>query len=106
MPPLPERFDFPVQLLEEWATVPAQERIKAELTKRDIDQSLFGMLRSLEAQVALDGALVHWSNGQIEEANKALSEFRRLNVEAQNHVRQFYVALMISILQARRNAGG
>jgi hypothetical protein len=104
-PPVPDHFQFPIQLLEEWVGVPTSERINASLTRQDIDHLLFGMLRSADAQTALEATLVHWSNGRTDEANKALMEFRRLNVESQNHVRQFFTALMVSALQGRRHGG-
>jgi hypothetical protein len=100
LPPLPERVSFPVQLLEQWVTIPENERIEAPLTKQDIDNLLFGLLRGTESLTSLEQTLVHWSNGNLDTANKSLSETRRLNIESQNHFRKFFTGLMISALRA------
>lgn len=101
MPPLPAIVEFNQQLLEQWVAIPAGDRIVAELTRQDVDHLLFGLLRSNDATTALERTLVHWSNGELPEANRDLAESRRLTIESQNYIRQFFSGLMISTLRAR-----
>ena len=102
-PPLPEIYQFPVQLLQAWTAIPEVAFVEAKLTRGDLDRLLVGLLKSLQAQNALEASLVHWSNQRLKEADVALYDSRRLNIESQNNIRQFFAALMISATQSHRS---
>jgi hypothetical protein len=102
-PPLPEIYQFPIQLLQAWTEIPEVGFVEPKLTRADFDKLLIGLLKSFQAQSALETTLVHWSNQRIKEADAALYDSRRLNIEAQNNIRQFFAALMISATQSQRS---
>lgn len=103
LPAAPDYFTIPSALVEQWGEIPGDSKLNFPLTRQDIDHLLLGLLRSLEAQGALERVIVDWSNGRVEEANKTLAEFRRLNVDAQNNIRQLVAAIMASALRERKN---
>lgn len=94
--PPPDIINFNQKLLEQWIALPPNRRIVAELTRQEIDFLLFGLLRTSEAITALQNALVQYSNGQTENANRELGESRRLVVDGQNNIRQFFTGIMLS----------
>jgi hypothetical protein len=89
-------------LLEQWGEILPTDRLSFPLTRQDIDHLLTGLLRMTDAQVMLDRTLVEWSNGRVDEANRVIFEFRRLNIEAQNNLRQFIASVMASALRERK----
>lgn len=93
---LPQSYVFPTQLLEKWLAVPPGQYVEARLTRQDLDQLFFGLTKTLSALQSLEAALVRWSNNDLTGANEKLFESRRVAVEADNSVRQFFAALMIS----------
>jgi hypothetical protein len=97
----PEQFQIPVQLLEQWVLIPPAERLCADLTRQDLDHLIFGLLRSAEAQQKLEQTVVSWSHNQLEAANANLAEFRRLNIDSLNNLRQFITGLMVSAIRGR-----
>jgi hypothetical protein len=104
LPQPPDLYQLPIQLLEQWISLPPGERLHVLLTKQDVDHFTFAFLRLAEAQSKLEGSLVSWSHGQLADANAALAEFRRLNVEAQNNFRQFFTGLIVAALKGRTDA--
>jgi len=90
--------------LEQWISLPYGERLNFVLTKQDIDNLVFAFLRLAEAQGKLSGALVAWSNAQTAAANQELTEFHRLNIEAQNNFRQFFTGILVAALAGRTDA--
>jgi hypothetical protein len=84
-------------VLLKWIGVPEDTIINASLRRRDVDNLMLGMLRLAEAQGALEATLVLWSNGNRDEANQTLNNFRRLNVEAQNRLRLFLTSIINSV---------
>lgn len=99
--PLPMPFLIPPQLLDQWVALPPETVVEAALTKHDIDQLYFGLMRSSDAQGALERTLVEWSNGRMDTANLHLSQFRRLNADGQNHYRQFFTGLLVAALRGK-----
>ena len=97
-PPLP--FQIPVQLLEQWIGLPQEHRVAAELTRQDVDNLVLGLLRSNDAQSAIERTLISWSNGDVQTANGHLNAFRRLNSDSQNHIRQFFTGLLASLFRS------
>jgi len=105
VPPIyPDAYTIPVQILEQWYEIPLSDKIAAPLTRQDIDHLLIGLLRMVDAQGKLDKAVTDWSNGRIDDANAAIFESRRLNLDAQNHIRQLATALMAAAIRERTNA--
>jgi hypothetical protein len=102
--PLPETFTIPSAILDQWFQIPANDRIQAPLTRSEIDHLILGLLGALEAQGKIDQALTQWSNGDLNGANAAIFEARRLNIESQNRIRQLANALMASGIRERHNA--
>lgn len=103
LPTPPDLFTIPSALIEQWGAIPSDNKLNFPLTRQDIDHLLLGLLRSLEAQGSLERVVIDWSNGRVEEANKTLGEFRRLNIDAQNNIRQLVAAIMASALRERTN---
>ena len=105
LPPLPEHFEIPTQLIEEWIQVPSNQYIEPSITRRDLDRLLFSFNKLSQAQAELHQGLIEWSHGRIAEANAVLHNSNRLNIEAQNEFRQFFMALVISSLRNMGRAG-
>jgi hypothetical protein len=101
LPPPPELYEFPVQLLEQWIAIPPHERIAATLTKQDIDNLLLGLAKQSDAIASLDQTMVQWSNGEIGQANAALADSRRFNIEGLSRIRRFFTGLMVAALRGR-----
>lgn len=100
LPPLPEEYNIPATLVERWASLPLGHPLAVNLTKQDADNLFFALLKMAEAVGHLDLALVSWSNGSIEEANKQIGDSRRLVVESVNRSRQFLSGVMLAALGA------
>lgn len=96
-PPLPQPYMLPTQLIEKWLQIPANQYVEARLTRNDLDSLFFGLTRQSRSIQHLEQALVRWANKDVDEANKALNESRRLTIEADNFIRQFFAAIMISV---------
>lgn len=101
-PILPEPFTIPQALLEQWGEIPQTEYLNFPLTRQEIDHLLTGLLHTTDAQIMLDRTLVEWSNGRLDEANRIINEFRRLNIFAQNNIRQFIASVMASVTRGRK----
>jgi len=86
--------NFPEDVLQKWVTLPADMPISVPLTRQDIDNLLFALLRNNDAHLAIDHAIVRWSNGEMDEANSSLVEFRKFTAQSQNHTRRFFAAIM------------
>lgn len=99
LPEQPDLFSIPTQLIEQWLKIPSAERVSLDLTRQDVDHLILGLLRICEAQSKIEAALVEWSHGRIDQANVALHEFRRFNIESQNNIRQLVTAIMASALR-------
>ncbi|MFO1162564.1 MAG: hypothetical protein U1E60_27260 [Reyranellaceae bacterium] len=92
--PLPERYAIPLELIEKWTKIQPGEVVQVSLSRADLDQLFFGLTNTIGAQQALQDALVKWSNGDVQDANKSLDQSRRGNIIADNHVRRFFAAVM------------
>lgn len=101
--PMPDVFMIPQAVLDQWGNIPPSDRVSAPLTRSDVDHLLLGLLRVLESQKYLDQALTDWSNGRLDGANQAINTSRKINMDAQNSIRQFASALMSSAIRERGN---
>lgn len=97
-PPLPPTYAIPVQLIESWLKIPPTEYVHARATRADLDSLLFGMTKSVEAQQSLHDCIIRWSNGDVAGANKAMDTSKRRAIESENHMRQFFSAIMASVV--------
>jgi hypothetical protein len=102
--PLPEVYRIPDAVIEQWFEIPASEKVQSPLTRADVDHLIIGLLWTLDAQSKIDLALTAWSNGDMNGANAAIFESRRLNIESQNRIRQLATAIMASSVRERHNA--
>jgi hypothetical protein len=103
-PQRPSLYEIPASLVEKWSSIADHERVQASVTKQDVDHLILGLLRASDAQTALQDTLVHWSNGRVEDANRTLADFHRLNADSQNRIRQFATGLMFAAVQGRKDA--
>lgn len=103
--PIPNLYMFPRALLERWLAIPPGEYVDTRVTRHDIDQLLLGLMKVFEAQEALDRVVVAWSNGQVQEANAALEQARRIRITGQNEVRYFFASLMFSAVGKPEHGG-
>ncbi len=97
--PLPERFSVPHEEIQKWVEFPSDAFVEVRLTKAELDQLFFGLTTLVGTQQAIQDALVKWSNGDVEGANKALDGSRRGNIIADNHVRRFFAAIWTKATQ-------
>src|SRR6266404_2094673 len=65
---------FPEDLLAQWISIPEDEPVViGPLTRRAIDNLLFSMTDISSSIAALRAALVSYSNGDLESANKHIT---------------------------------
>lgn len=96
LPPLPESVNIPVQAVEAWSQLPPTTYVTAPLSRADIDNLFFSINRVIESQSETQQCLVEYSTGRLTEANQHMWEARRKLIEAQNNLRQFMTAVMVS----------
>jgi hypothetical protein len=101
-PPLPEQVGLNHQLLAEWVKILPEQPVAGLLTRSDIDHLYFSFMKLVQAQDAMHNVVSEWSNGRLENANKALWESKRLTIESQNHLRQAFNAVMAAVIQGRK----
>lgn len=98
---LPRPIGIPQQLLDQWIAIPNQEYLEIAVTRRDLDQ-LFALLDGIiKNQRILSQLIVDWSQGHLEEANKALRDSRFTSAQASNDLATWFIALMSSALAQR-----
>jgi len=92
--PLPERYAIPVQVIESWLKIPANDYVQVKISRADLDQLFFALTNITGTHQALQDALVKWSNGEVADANTFLDKSRRGNIIAENHIRRFFAGIM------------
>jgi hypothetical protein len=101
LPPLPEEYSIPLQLIESWLQIPEHKYVSPNLTRADLD-SLFNCIdKSLKAQANFQNAMVAWTSGNIEESNRLNHDARRLMLESSSAIRRFFAAIMASATKAK-----
>ncbi len=100
--PLPESFNIPAALAENWLSIAPQTKLAVELRRSDLDSFHFSLNRCIEAQYVFQDCMIDHSNGQVEAANTKPRRSQRTLMEAQNALRQFMAAVMASAATAGR----
>lgn len=93
-PSLPQVFPIPTQLIEAWLKIAPSAYLEAPLTRQDWDSLFFGLTKIVETQQLIQDCIIRWSNGDLAEANKVMDASKRRAIESENHIRQFFTALM------------
>jgi hypothetical protein len=96
LPPLPQHYEFPYQLLDSWYGMQPGAYVDVRLTQRDFDRLFWGLTKTIQALDQTNQALVDWSNGRAADADLDLYNSKRLLLEANNEIRQFFAAVMVS----------
>ena len=99
---LPESFTIPIQAVREWLALPDTQSVPLNLTKQDIDRLFFSIEKLIHSNDASHACLIHYTNNRVQEADAALINSQRLLVEAQNNLRQFMTAVMLSATRPQR----
>jgi hypothetical protein len=99
VPPPPEYFLIPEQLLAAWYSRPSHTVLQAPITQAQIDHLFFSLTSALNAVQATNQVMVEWSNGRVDEANKILAESRRHIIEGLNEARRFFARIIIAETQ-------
>jgi hypothetical protein len=94
MPPLPNYYVIDEQLAAKWFSLPPSALINVVLSRQDVDALVWGILAGFRAQQGTHQTIIDWSNQKIDDANTALYESRRANIEGQNFIRELYARIM------------
>lgn len=94
LPPLPQAFSIPSTQISRWTNIPPTTQINITITRADLDNLFFAVTKGAQAQSALQNCLILYSQGKIDEANHALAQSQRENIEGDNHMRMFMNAIM------------
>lgn len=95
-PAIAQVFQIPQGLINQWIEIPERANITANFTRQDLDNLFFSITKAGLATFHLQQALILYSQGKMDEANKQLAESQRQNVESDNNVRMFMSAIMAS----------
>lgn len=94
LPPLPQAFSIPTSQISKWTAIPPTASIEISISRSDLDHLFFAVTKGAQAVSALQNCLILYSQGKIEEANHALAQSQRDNVEGDNYMRMFMNAVM------------
>ncbi|UZE51879.1 hypothetical protein ONR75_15710 [Rhodopseudomonas sp. P2A-2r] len=98
----PDGYRFPEDSLRKWVDIPYDEElIIGPLSKSNLDQLLFSTTDMARSIMALRGALVLFSNGNLEQANICLDNCQNAVTDAETRNRILYGAIMESALKVR-----
>lgn len=95
-PPMPEVVPIPAQAVKEWVAVPDDAPLKSELTKRDLDNLFFAILKLENATDSLAAALIYARGGNDGKVAEMLDLHQRNVIESGNRLRQFMAGVMLS----------
>ncbi len=94
--PLPETFEIPAAIVNHWVSLPSTTALHMTFTRQDWDHLFFALDYALTSIAAMDRCIVHYSNGEIDQANNEMWDTRRRVIEGHNRLRQFMTGLMAS----------
>jgi hypothetical protein len=98
-PALPEGFQIPSGLVDQWLAIPWNQIVEPKLSKQEWEFLFFALTKMTSAQQQTNDCIVKWSNGDTLGANEAMDAARRTTIEADNQFRQFFTALIGSALR-------
>jgi hypothetical protein len=101
-PPMPEVVPIPPQAVREWVQLPEDEPLRAELTRRDVDNLFFSIQKLISATDSLAAALIYARAGNEGKTAESLDAHQRNAIEAGNRLRQFMAGIMLSATRAGR----
>lgn len=102
----PEGRAFPQELLEQWVAIPSEEPlIIGPLSRGSLDQFLFAITDISGAIAELRFALIAYSNGKIDRADKHLINSTLLLADGETRNRLLFESIMRSAIEVRQNAG-
>lgn len=97
-----QEFSIPVALIDKWVGLRADQKVEIPLSRGDLDHLFFSVTNLAKGIAALQACLILYSQGKIEDADKALQESQKLVVRGDNEMKMFMNALMAGA----RPAGG
>lgn len=97
LPPLPQGFSIPATQISRWTAIRPDAPVAITLTRGDIDNLFFSISKSAQAISSLQACLLLYSQGSLEDANHALAQSQRANIESDNHLRMFMNAVMSGV---------
>lgn len=105
-PLFPAGYTFSQDTLEQWVAIPPEEPlIIGPLSRGALDQFLFSISDIAGAVAELRLALIDYSNGKLERANRHVTNSTTLLADGETRNRLLFDAIMKSAIQVRQNAG-
>jgi hypothetical protein len=102
----PEGHAFPPELLEQWVAIPPEEPLTiGPLSRGTLDQFLFAITDIAGAIAELRFALIAYSNGKIDRADKHLINSTLLLADGETRNRLLFDSIIRSAIEVRKNAG-
>jgi|SRR5882757_1961782 len=96
LPPIPEEYVIPIQLVEKWFNIPESDYVNVNLTRRDFDSLFAAIDKNVQAQAIFQQAMTFYTNGNLDEANRKMRDSTIKLTEAHNSLRYLYTSVMAS----------
>jgi hypothetical protein len=101
----PHGHNFPDDILIQWVSIPYNEPVSiGPLTREAIDNLLFSMTDISGSIASLRSALVSYTNGDLETANRHIANSTSYLVDGETRNRLLFDAIVRSVIGVR-NAG-
>jgi hypothetical protein len=97
LPAPPVGFQIAAPLIQKWLSIPPTQPVTFQVARQDVDNLFFAITSLSQASYFLQQTMIHQSHNRIEDANKALAESQRKNVEGDNYMRMFMAAIMAGV---------
>lgn len=97
LPAPPVGFQIAAPLIQKWLSIPPTDSVTFQVARQDIDNLFFAITSLSQASYFLQQTMIHQSHNRTDEANKALAESQRKNVEGDNYMRMFMAAIMAGV---------
>jgi hypothetical protein len=94
IPVLPEATTIPFAMVQKWMDLSDTQYVDFKLTRTDLDHLFKTIDKQHRATYLLQAALLNFTNGDLESANKNFVESQRHLIESQNALRNFFMAIM------------
>lgn len=99
--PLPDEKVIPESVITQWFGIPPGQLMAVYLTRADIDKLYNVFYHMLSADVNSTDALIRYSRGDLDNANKRLEHFRVAHTKAINELRDLFEAIMTQSQQIK-----